>query len=211
MNHAFWHARWESQKIGFHQEYFNSLLRLHWDALRPSLSEQVFVPLCGKSLDMLWLRERGHAVLGVELSQLACKAFFAEQAVEPEQVQQPNGQRWFKDGICLHCGDFFALTKEDLSECSLVYDRAALIALPAEMRQRYVAQLIEQLPSGARILLIALEFKGEEGPPFSVSETEVKRLFGAAFKVELLAREELTDERDVGRSEAAYLLTDQRG
>lgn len=210
MKHDFWHQRWSEGRIGFHQADFNPYLKKYWQLLSLAGDDRVFVPLCGKSKDMLWLREQGHEVLGVELNSSACEAFFAENGAEPECIQMPGFVVRSVDGVQLLCGDFFSLNAEDLRDVSAVYDRAALIALPPEMRVQYVEYLAQILPRGVQILLITLEFEGEGGPPFSVQGTEVERLFGAAFEIECLERTQPDDPRDVGRLEVTWLLKDKR-
>ena len=210
MKHDFWHLRWSEGRIGFHQADFNPYLKKYWQLLSLAGDDRVFVPLCGKSKDMLWLREQGHEVLGVELNPSACEAFFAENGAEPECSQQPGFVVRSVDGVQLLCGDFFSLNAEDLRDVSAVYDRAALIALPPEMRVQYVEYLTQILPRGVQILLITLEFEGEGGPPFSVQGSEVERLFGEAFEIECLERTQPDDPRDVGRLEVTWLLKDKR-
>ena len=205
MEHAFWHARWAEGRIGFHQDEFNSQLQTYWSDLGVSSEGQVLVPLCGKSGDMLWLRERGYSVMGVELNQSACEAFFAERDAEPVVRQYESYLYYGCDGVELLCGDVFSLSVAQLKDVSAVYDRAALVALPPEMRKQYAQMLIERLPVGVSVLLITMEFEGEQGPPFSVLEPEVEALFSSRFKVERLS--ERSDS--AGRQDIAYRLTDK--
>lgn len=188
MRPDFWLERWRSSQIAFHQREINPALQAHWARL--PADGTVFVPLCGKSRDMLWLRSQGHEVLGVELSRIAVRDFFAENGLTPAVAAQPRLERWRADGVTLLCGDFFDLTPDDLKGVTGVYDRAALIALPQEMRQRYVDKMGEVLPAGAETLLITLAYpEGEmKGPPFSVPETEVRRLYAGKADVTLLSR-----------------------
>ena len=210
MKHDFWHQRWSEGRIGFHQADFNPYLKKYWQLLSLAADDRVFVPLCGKSKDMLWLREQGHEVLGVELNASACEAFFAENGAEPECNQKSGFVVRSVDGVELMCGDFFSLNTEDLRDVGAVYDRAALIALPQEMRIQYAEHLTQILPKGVQILLITLEYDGEGGPPFSVQGSEVERLFGAAFEIECLERSQPDDPRDVGRLEVTWMLKDKR-
>lgn len=205
MEHAFWHARWAEGRIGFHQDEFNSQLQAYWSGLDVGSEGQVLVPLCGKSSDMLWLREQGHPVMGVELSQSACEAFFAERNAEPVVRRGATYLHYGCDGVELLCGDVFSLSAAQLKDVRAVYDRAALVALPPEMRKQYARMLIERLPAGVSVLLITMEFEGEQGPPFSVVESEVGALFSSRFQVERLS------ERDdsAGRQDIAYRLTDK--
>jgi len=209
MKHDFWHGRWAEGRIGFHQQDYHQALPEYWHQLGLTPGAQIFVPLCGKSHDMHWLAEQGYQVLGNELSEQACGDFFAEAGLEPELGQDAAFSCYQSGALKLLCGDFFALEATQLAGVSAVYDRAALIALPPEMRRDYAAKLCDALPEGVEVLLVTLEFEGEQGPPFSVAQAEVEQLFAARFRVEPLAEIELTDPRDKGRVERVYRLSDR--
>jgi thiopurine S-methyltransferase len=190
MKKDFWLERWEREEIGFHQNEYNSYLRLYWEELHLTPGSEVFVPLCGKSRDMLWLRERGYQVLGVELSAIAVQAFFKENGYTPQHIIREKVECYEANGIRILCGDFFDLSKNDLAKVSAVYDRASLIALPPEMRVRYVRHLVSILPPAKQILLITVDYPQSEmqGPPFSVSSDEVEALYREHAEVRLLAQ-----------------------
>jgi thiopurine S-methyltransferase len=189
MKKHFWLERWQRQEIGFHQNEINPYLREYWPTL-DSAGGAVFVPLCGKSHDMLWLRAQGHEVLGVELSDIAVTAFFDENGLRPQHFSHGKFQCSEADGIRILCGDFFDLSKADLADVTAVYDRAALVALPPDMRERYVRHLLDVLPPAAQILLITFDYPQAEmpGPPFAVSVEEVMALYGQRADVRVLAR-----------------------
>ena len=200
MDPEFWHQRWQNAEIGFHEPRPLPLLCKHWPALQLKPGTRVFVPLCGKSLDMVWLAEQGHDVLGVELSPLAVAAFFAERGLLPETFESRYGTHsvahWQGRRVELICGDAFTLDAEALRGCDAFYDRAALIALPPALRERYVAWLDGALPADSRGLLITLEYDQREmaGPPFSVNEDEVRRGFAPRREITLLERRDLLDD-----------------
>jgi thiopurine S-methyltransferase len=181
MHEDFWQQRWARNEIGFHLSEVNPYLQQFWPALNVPVGAQVLVPLCGKSLDMLWLAEQGYRVLGVELAQTAVEAFFSEQGLLAEIDQFAAFRRYRSGAIEVLCGDFFSLTAADLLGCLALYDRAALIALPAPLRERYVAHLAAVLPSGCSGLLVTLDYPQEQmpGPPFAVGEIEIQQLLGA--------------------------------
>lgn len=181
MHEDFWQQRWARNEIGFHLSEVNPYLQQFWPVLNVPAGAQVLVPLCGKSLDILWLAEQGYRVLGVELAQAAVEAFFSEQGLVAEIDQVGEFRRYRSGAIEVLCGDFFSLTAADLLECQALYDRAALIALPAPMRERYAAHLASILPSGCAGLLVVLDYPQEQmpGPPFAVTEAEVQRLLAA--------------------------------
>ena len=190
MNPDFWHDRWREGRIGFHQDAVTPWLPKLWPMLALPTGSRVFVPLAGKSLDLLWMRAQGHRVLGVELSRLAVEQFFAEHGLIPTTHESRHGTHYAHDGIELICGDAFALDAEALADCEGVFDRAALIALPPDLRRRYVGELYGHLPRGCRGLLVTLEYPQDQkaGPPFSVDEAEVRALYGPDWSVAVLDR-----------------------
>jgi thiopurine S-methyltransferase len=193
MKKEFWLERWERSEIGFHQGEINPYLLRYWQELPASRSCEVFVPLCGKSLDMLWLRQQGCKVLGVELSPIAVEDFFRENGQSPTHTTSGKFECCEADGIRILCGDFFDLTGQDMAKVSAVYDRASLVALPPEMRERYARHLADILPSGTQILLVTFDYPQAEmqGPPFAVSESEVGALYGQYAEIRLLAQEDV--------------------
>jgi thiopurine S-methyltransferase len=193
----FWHQRWRDNQIGFHQSRATPLLEQYWDAIEVPAGGRVFVPLCGKSLDLLWLAGRGHRVLGAELSQLAIDQFFAEHALTPIVQDAPYGRRHIAGAIEIVCGDVFALDAGVLSDCAGVYDRAALIALPQQVRERYAHEVYSRLPAGCRGLLVTLEYPQHEknGPPFPVHGDEVESLYSEDWRLHLLERRDILAEQ----------------
>ncbi len=219
MEQDFWHRRWQKNEIGFHQETVNSYLQSHWRALSVKGDEAVLVPLCGKSHDMWWLADRGHPVLGVELSPIACKDFFEEAGRTAMVHPEERFTRFEHDNVQLWCGDFFALTAEDVSHVKLVYDRAALIAFPPDMRSRYARHLTSIIRPGARILLVTLEYPQEEheGPPFSVRGEEIEQLYGRHYHIERLLEQDLARDDPLAKRlglsaarEVVYCLSKDR-
>jgi thiopurine S-methyltransferase len=190
MENEFWLERWARNETGFHQIEINPHLRQHWQTVAPAQGSKVFVPLCGKSQDMLWLKAAGHAVLGVELAPLAVQAFFEESRLFPQQRSSEKFAHCAADDIHILCGDFFDLTADDLHDVGAVYDRAALVALPPEMRRRYVGHLLAILPPQTPILLLTYNYPQQQmpGPPFAVSDDEVESLFGEHADIRLLAQ-----------------------
>jgi len=190
MKKDFWLERWQREEIHFHQDELNPYLLQYWQGLHLVRDSLVFVPLCGKSRDMLWLREHGHRVLGVELSAIAVQAFFKESGLAPQSVTAGKFDSCEANGIRILCGDFFDLGKDDLAKVSAVYDRASLIALPPEIRERYVRHLVSILPPATQILLVTVDYPQAEmqGPPFSVAPGEVEALYREHAEVRLLAQ-----------------------
>jgi thiopurine S-methyltransferase len=193
MKNDFWLERWKREEIGFHQNEVNPYLSEFWPELALARKSMVFVPLCGKSRDMRWLHEQGHQVLGVELSAIAVQAFFKENHYIQQHINDGKFDRYEADGICILCGDFFDLSKDELAKVNAVYDRASLIALPPDMRTSYVRHLADILPPATRILLVTVEYPQQEmqGPPFSVSSDEIESLYRKYADVQFLAGQDV--------------------
>jgi thiopurine S-methyltransferase len=209
LKHEFWHQRWEQDQIGFHQQEINNYLTRHWGELGLPDGTPVFVPLCGKSLDMLWLREQGHPVFGIELSRKAVEAFFHENEIDPSVNEAERFVEFSSDQLTLFAGDYFQLTTRDLGQIQAVFDRAALIALPPEMRGDYVRHMAGLLPQGAHILLITMDYPPGtlEGPPFRVEEAEVQALYGGDFIIDNKGTWDAEGPRGVAVKETVYLMT----
>nr|WP_314876081.1 thiopurine S-methyltransferase [uncultured Pseudomonas sp.] len=195
MQAAFWHKKWADNQIGFHQSQVNPYLQAHWPTLQLAPGSRVLVPLCGKSLDVLWLAGQGHQVRGIELSAEAIQAFFAGNGLQPEVSRHGRFEVWRSGEIELWCGDIFDLQAADLADCVGLYDRAALIALPQEMRSSYLHLLGDGLPTGAKGLLVTLEYDQAriDGPPFSVAEDEVREGF-AGWQIDALEAQQIITE-----------------
>jgi thiopurine S-methyltransferase len=193
MDANFWRERWQQGQIGFHQPDVHPSLPRYWPALDLRPGSRVFVPLCGRSLDMTWFAQRFHAVLGVELSPIAAAGFFEHESLIPLRFPHGAFELYAASRYEILQGDFFDLAREEVGAIHGWYDRAALIALPPAMRQRYAAHLAGLLVPGTRGLLITLEYPQDkmDGPPFSVPVAEVHALFEPDFTIELLERQDV--------------------
>lgn len=209
MEPEFWHDRWQEGRIGFHQDKATPLMLKHWPSLGVAPASRVFVPLAGKSLDMLWFASQGYRVLGVELSRLAVEQFFTENDLPYTITESPYGRHYRSGEIELVCGDAFALDAGLLATCDAVFDRAALIALPPPMRERYARELYARLPGRCQGLLITLEYPQHEkdGPPFSVPEDEVRELFSANWQIELRERRDILEQQPAFVDEGVTALS----
>lgn len=198
MQHNFWHERWQQNQIGFHKHEVNPFLQRYWPRLQRNSTGRVFVPLCGKSNDLLWLRTMGHRVVGVELSPLAVESFFSENRLQANVSKQGNFCVSAISGLRILCGDFFALQPKDLGPIEAVYDRASLVALPPDMRVEYAMHLSTLVSPKTQILLIAFDYPQHEmsGPPFSVEREEIDHLFGHWCDIELLASEDVLSHEE---------------
>ena len=193
MNPEFWHNRWQEKRTGFHQAKVNTLLTEHFSALRLPIGGRILAPLCGKSVDMIWLAAQGYDVVGIELVETAVQDFFIEQNIQPivsqhaenpaikcYQSQLSVGEN--QQTITLWAADIFALTSADIGVIDAVYDRAALIALPNNMRGDYSKQ-IRDISDNAPQLIITLAYdqSKKNGPPFSVSGDQLQQYYGTHY------------------------------
>lgn len=211
MDNQEWHDRWADNRIGFHQAKINPYLVPFWPVLEQARGNRVFVPLSGKSLDMLWLADQGQQVFGIEISDVAVEAFFTENNLRYERESRGRFKVYRSAELELWCGDFFDLTPEHLAGVSAVFDRGSLVAFPAELRETYAGHLQRVLPRDAAILLVTLEYPEHEmqGPPFSVRTAEVNRLFVDRYRIELLESLEILDKEPHFRKKGLSTLMER--
>lgn len=209
MEADFWHSKWERGEIGFHQSRVNPLLAAHFGKLNLPRGARVLLPLCGKTLDIAWLLDRAYRVVGVELSALAVDELFEQLALKPEITTRGDLTRYSAGDLELLVGDIFAVSAEHLGEVDAIYDRAALVALPAETRPRYAGHL-GQVSASAPQLLITFEYDQRQmaGPPFSVDQDELARLYDSAYRLQPVGRREVENglKGKVAATEIAWLL-----
>lgn len=205
MEHSFWHNKWEVNQIGFHLNYIQPLLKRNLE--RFTVNHSIFIPLCGKTLDIGYLLDQGHSIVAVELSEKAVIELFEQLDLIPEVSswnarekdtegnQRQIGKIYQAEKLTIYVGDFFALQQQDLGVIGLVYDRAALIALPAEMRVKYAKHMID-ITQHARQLLITLDYDQSVagGPPFAVSPQEVENHYRENYAIQLLEEADIIDE-----------------
>ncbi len=211
MEHKFWHNKWDINQIGFHLDYIHPLLKRNLELFQVSgvlkdvsatslnMSQKIFVPLCGKTLDIGYLLAQGYSVVAVELSEVAVQAVFQQLKLPADdQVSTSDwqgGKLYQAKNLQIYVGDFFALSQADLGDIALVYDRGALIALPEAMRSDY-AKHLAKITQYAPQLLITLDYDQAvaSGPPFAVSTEKVEALYGDGYPIQLLEEADIIDE-----------------
>jgi thiopurine S-methyltransferase len=184
MERSFWISRWQEKKIGFHEGAPNTYLVAHADWLADR--RRILVPLCGKTEDLAYLASRGHDVIGIELVEDAVKQFFDEHGTVPTTVTSGEHVIYTAGAITVIAGDFFGVTQDQTGPIDAIFDRAALVALPPDIRARYVTHLRHLASDATRELLVSIEYPPEasNGPPFSIEEPEVRRTFaGSSIQV----------------------------
>ena len=216
MRPRFWHDRWRLGQIGFHQAAVDRQLQRHWPDLALAAGSRVFVPLCGKSLDLLWLRERPHEVAGVELSAIALESFCLQNGIPARRRPLEDFDVYEAENLRLYRGDFFALSAQLLGSVAAVFDRAALIAWTPEQRAAYVSHMTALTSPGTQTLLVCVEYPQAQmaGPPFSVDSEDIERLYGGQHAIQLLSKEDILANEPRLRSkgitelhEVSYRLT----
>lgn len=209
MQPDFWHDRWRTAQIGFHRSSVDDNLIHHWHDLSLPEAARVLVPLSGKSLDLLWLRDQGHAVVGIELSDIALQAFFMENGVAARRRALLQFDLYEAENLELFRGDLFELTPERLGKVAAVYDRASLVSWAPNQRGRYVEHLWALTGTGTQTLLVTLEYPQAEmkGPPFSVDSEEVHRLYSRHHSIHELARRDILGNEPRMRTRGVSSLT----
>ena len=192
-----WESRWQTDRIGFHLKEVNPYLMQFSDQLMHQNPDRVFVPLCGKTLDLYWLTTKTKKVIGVELVSKAVQDFFTENNIAYSIQQDETLQKFRSKSIDLYLGDFFDLNPEQTSSFKAIYDRASIVAIEKPERREYVDHLISFLDTEGRILLITLEYNQNlmEGPPYSVPTEEIESLFEPLGSLKLLETCDILDDR----------------
>lgn len=202
MELSFWHEVWKGNHVGFHQSDVNRLLLKHWPSIKAAEKSSILVPLCGKTLDLVWLRSEGYSVIGLELSEIALDELantITESLgieIKKEALNQEGlTAKYEGDGVLLLAGDFFAVSASTIGKVDAVYDRAAIVALPADMRLVYSKHL-QEISQQAPQLLFTFDYDQSEmsGPPFSVPAAEIHTHYQPYYKqIELLEVREIID------------------
>ena len=192
----YWQEKWESRQIGFHRDQPHPFLQKHIDTISFGPGKRILIPLCGKTVDIPYLLSRGFEVLGVELVETAVQELFSEMTVQPEIESLMNGKlkSYSAEGIRVFAGDLFDISPELLDSVDAIYDRASIVALPEGMRERYSERLLRLCPEAPQ-LIITFEYdqSGMDGPPFSVTERNLREYYGKTHQLTLLEKIQLQD------------------
>lgn len=207
MKHEFWHDKWQKNEIGFHLNQPHSLLVKYIDSLNLEKNNHIFLPLCGKSLDIHWLLAQGYHLIGIDLSPIAIEELMAELAIPFTERKLEKLTHYHHPQIDLFVGDFFELTSSNIGKIDAIYDRAALVALPEEMRTDY-AQHLMQISNQATQLLISFEYDQSvmTGPPFSISPQQLKDYYSKQYQLQLLDSQTELLKGKVDAEEKVWLL-----
>jgi len=209
MKPEYWHERWNDRKIGFHQKQTNPLLEKHYSLLDTEEGDHIFVPLCGKTLDISWLLARGHQVTGCELNETAVIELFQELNIEPS-ISTVGDHKCYESGrMRIWVGDFFQLTSQQIGKIDFIYDRAAFVALPPEMREKYTQRLLSVSQGSTQLLITICYQEGiAEGPPFRITDSIVNDAYQSHYDISRLSGQNYEDGLDGKHplTETAWLL-----
>ncbi|XP_007487958.1 thiopurine S-methyltransferase isoform X2 [Monodelphis domestica] len=192
-----WLQKWEVHEIGFHKEDGHKLLRKYMNTfLNGRNGLRVFFPLCGKAVEMKWFADLGHSVVGVEISELAIREFFTEQnlSYSEESIAGISGGKVFKSSsgnITLYC-------------CN-IFDLPSYVKLMLSLLEKVFHYLLA---------IISYDTTKHSGPPFYVSDSEIKSLFGSTCNIQFLEKVDALEERLKERGfeyffEILYLFTEK--
>jgi len=181
---ADWLHFWENNETNWHSDTITQELVEYFELFELEPGDKVFVPLCGKSLDMIYIVNQGFSVVGVEISEFGIRQFFKENDLKYTFTKVDDFYLYSSENLEIYCGDFFSLTSKHLNNVKAVLDRKSLIALEPDLRQKYVKHLNDIISLGVRILLVTLHYPQHQmsGPPFSVDKSEVESLFSMTFE-----------------------------
>lgn len=213
MDQEYWKQRWQDNRTGWHLSNVHPLLEQFFHRFHLQQGDRVFVPLCGKSLDMAWLAQQGMQVVGNELSGLAIQQFFNLQRLEPERSEHSGMACWQAGPFTLYEGDFFDLDPGHVDSVKLIYDRASLISLPKDSergRKAYVKKMRSLFSHEVQTLLVTLEYDQElmQGPPFSVGYEEVIWHFAYDHVIEFLCEIDILEQESRFRERGLDKLTE---
>ncbi len=205
-----WLARWQENRIGFHEGDVNPHLKRYIKDFELKPGDRVFMPLCGKAHDIAWLAGQGYGVIGIELSAIAIEAFYEEFNLQYQQFQSDRFVMRKSDNIILLQGDYFDLQSEDLEACKLIYDRAALIAIDESNRSRYSSHMQSITASDCDMLLVTLDYDQEQmsGPPFSVSREDVFEHYQSEYQIQVMEENDVLDEQSRWRKQGLTALAE---
>lgn len=185
MNPDFWHEKWQQNDIGFHLNQANPQLLKHFNALQLQTGDSIFLPLCGKTLDIAWLLSQGLMVTGIELNEMAVQQLFAGLQLTPTIKADGKLTKYCANNINIFVGDFFALSQQQLGHVDAVYDRAALVALPKTLRLEYSQHLLATSQSAKQLLVVFnYEQNALQGPPFAIADEEVAEHYGQSHTLQ---------------------------
>lgn len=204
MEAKFWFDSWE--KGGFYTSFHRKDIHPYvLNYLTPDelAGKTCLVPLCGKSVDMMYLAAFADKVIGVEIVEKAILEFFEENNLA---YHQPDDETYIAGNITLLRKDFMQLTSQEIGHIDWVYDRASLVALPDKMREDYLYSIDRLTDIGTKSLVITLEyFPLINSAPFSIPISEMEDYYGLGHFINHIESPLLMNHGMVRRWNLAYL------
>ncbi|XP_026887914.2 probable thiopurine S-methyltransferase [Electrophorus electricus] len=215
-----WEEKWQKGTTGFHQSHVHRMLESNLQKVVAERQQvRFFFPLCGKAVDMKWLADMGHIIVGVEICEKGIKQFFEEQGLQytEEPVEAIPGTKVFKSSdrrISIYQCDLYKFSSAIEGQFGGIWDRGSLVAINPCDRQRYATLMMSLMEKNCRYLLDTLEYNPElhRGPPFLVPEEVLKKIYGESCEIELVQTGDAFEERHKewgidSLLEKVYLLT----
>ncbi len=205
-----WHKHWTRPNPGFHEGQVNRYLEKYLPLFSLPAGATIFMPLCGKALDIYWLSQQGYRVIGVELSAVAVESFFNEADLPYSKKTDGKFTRYEAQNITLYQGDYLDIQAAQLEQCALVYDRASIVAIESFNRASYQQRMMQIIPAATPMLLITLTYDQSQmsGPPFSVPVDEIRQLYQPDYQIDLLESNEQIEERPRWRDQGLTSLNE---
>ncbi|XP_069814051.1 thiopurine S-methyltransferase-like isoform X1 [Dendropsophus ebraccatus] len=191
-----WKKKWETKDIWFHKKNIHPLLAEFINEMQDGRTKlTIFFPLCGKAVDMKWLADMGHNIVGVDACEIGLKEFFAEHDIPytEEAVAGIPGAKVFKsasDNISLYCCSIYDISESVIGKFDGMWDRGAMVAVNPRDRERYATIMLSLMAKDCHYLLVTVEYdpKLHGGPPFYVPESDLENLLGPSCTFKLLKK-----------------------
>lgn len=196
MEISYWKSRWQKDNTGWHMQQIYPHLVRYWERLNLKEGANILVPLCGKSLDVQWLVNQDYCVIGVDVSEKAILELKDSLGISFKNISKGPFKGYLTESVQLWVGDFLKMQSSYIPAIDAIYDKAALIALPANMRCKYAAVIKRLCEPHTQMMLNCFEYCQQEmtGPPFAVFREEAEKLYGERFAIELMHEESIFDQ-----------------
>lgn len=186
-----WRKSWQDgDSTFFHSDNLSPIfLKMKEEIINGKDHAKVFVPFCGKVLEMKWLAENGHVVVGVEVSEDGIKQFFEENKLPyiTKEIQTVSGTLYecTDKTMCLklYCCSFYDFKPEVENNFDAVWDSAAFQASNKADRKQYVSIIHSVLKTNGKVFMAVDEFIQKEELPLDIEE--IKNNFDGKFSVEV--------------------------
>ncbi|MCB0272149.1 MAG: hypothetical protein KDD46_03965 [Bdellovibrionales bacterium] len=194
VNLDYWKKRWLSGDIGWHQNEVHPLLVKYYDAYSLRNENHFFFPLCGKTLDVDWILQKGHQVTCVEISEIAIEEIAKRLHIHWQMRTENNFTVYQHDKLTIYKGDYFDCVNLDIPPIDVVFDRGAFVAIDPKKREKY-ANIYKKLhPKKMFLVLYRYDLNASTSPPFAFEEGEIEKLLTSDFDIDKLEENEMLSQ-----------------